>query len=98
MMIVELGPELEARLRAEAARRGTDPESLALQAIDGVAPADPSQRVLWNGMTVEEWVRSSREWIHSHRPWPDVPDEAITREGIYGDHGGSVPVPVKSWG
>lgn len=85
-MTIVLDREREARLRAEAARRGTDPETLALRAIDGVAPADPSQRVLWNGMTVEEWLRSSREWIQSHEPWPDVPDEALTREGIYGDH------------
>jgi hypothetical protein len=83
---IVLNEELEARLRAEAARRGTDPESLALQAIEETAPADPGRRVLWNGMTVQEWVQTSREWIHGHQPWPDVPDEALTREGLYGDH------------
>lgn len=85
-MTIVLDGELEARIRAEAARRGTDPEALVLQAIDEVAPAEGSERVLWNGMTVEEWVRSSREWIQSHEPWPNLPDEALTREGVYGDH------------
>lgn len=84
-MTIELGPELEKRLRAAAERQGVEPENLALSAIEEKLPPDPMKRVLWNGMTVEEWIRESRAWAESHRNWPVLPDVAMDRESIYDD-------------
>lgn len=84
-MTIVLDPELEARLRAVAAQRGTDPQTLAVQAIEDATSLDPMHRVLWNGMTVSEWIRESREWAEGNRNWPNVPDESLSRESFYAD-------------
>jgi hypothetical protein len=87
VMTIVLDGELEARLRAEAARRGTDPETLVRRTLEDRWP--PEQReygYLQRTLSPEEWSRQAHEWAASHRPWPDLPDEAISREGIYGDH------------
>jgi predicted transcriptional regulator len=84
-MTIELSPELEERLRAAAERQGVAPEKLALNAIEEKLPPDPMKRVLWNGMTVEEWIRETRAWVESRPPGPSLPDEAFSRESMYED-------------
>jgi predicted transcriptional regulator len=86
-MTIELKPELEARLREAARRDGLEPEALAVRAIEEKLPPDPLQRILWNGMTVAQWIRETRTWALSHSDWPLLPDEAYQREDWYGDRG-----------
>jgi hypothetical protein len=86
-MTIELTPELEARLREEAARRGVDAEALALESIENsVRPPDEEYGYLQRTLTPEEWSRSAREWVESNRGIPIPPDEAFDRESIYADH------------
>ncbi len=86
-MVVELGPELEGRLEEIAKRQGLDPQTLIRRTLEERWPREkPEFGILQRTLSPEEWSSQAREWGHGHRPWPDVPDEAITREGIYGDH------------
>ena len=86
-MTIELKPDLEARLREAARRDGLDPETLAVRAIEDKLPPDPLQRVLWNGMTVEQWILETRAWARSHSDWPILPNEAYQRDSWYGARG-----------
>jgi hypothetical protein len=87
MMTIELTPDLESRLREEAARRGLEAEALALESIEkGVSPPDKEYGYLQRTLTPEEWSRSAREWAESNHDWPVLSDGAVTRESIYADH------------
>jgi hypothetical protein len=85
-MTIELEPGLADRVMRAAEAQGTDPNALAARKLDEAFPEDPMKRVLWNGMTVEQWIRETREWSARHKDWPVLPDEAFDRESIYADH------------
>jgi len=85
-MTIELEPGLADRVKRAAEEQGTDPKTLAARKLNEAFPEDPMQRVMWNGMTVEQWIRETREWSASHKDWPILPDEAFERESIYADH------------
>jgi hypothetical protein len=85
-MTIELKPELAARLREEADRRGVDAETLALESIENtVRPPDKEFGYLQRTLTPEEWSRSFAEWAAGN-DWPTLPPEAYERESIYSDH------------
>ncbi len=82
-LTIELDPELVAVYAAEAARRGVEPESLALEILRAYRPAPPTPQ---KSLTVEEFHRMLDELAIGAENLPHLPDSALTREGIYGDH------------
>ena len=80
-MTIELPPEIEAGLQAEAKARGVSVDAVLrdllspyAQPVSERAPMNPEQR-----------ARAFREWAESHRPTPALSSEAISRESIYGE-------------
>jgi hypothetical protein len=82
-LTIELDPELVAVYAAEAARRGVEPESLALEILRAHRPAPPSPE---KQLTVENFHKMLDELRSGLEHLPHLPDSALTREGIYGDH------------
>ena len=79
---LELKPEVEHRIAAEANARGLSVNDYILDVLE---------RETSNGGTnfavtasPEEWKRAFLEWVNAERPaHPTLSDEAISRESIY---------------
>ena len=88
-LTIDLPPELESRLREEAAKQGLEAADYALQLIQRQLPSRAaSQQSLWETLPPEEWKRQFRAWIASHDPSkPPLPPEAFERASFYGERG-----------
>lgn len=81
---LDLGPEVEAGLLAQAGAQGLTLEQFVQRELktlaQGTAAAIPQDE--------DEWSRSFHEWVHSHSTsTPLLSDEAIGRDSIYRDRG-----------
>lgn len=87
-LTIELPPEVTAHLRAEATRRNKSAEDYAREVLERELPLN-EPLPFWATATKEEWLRAFHEWIESHRGMnlPVLPEEAYSRESIYGDKG-----------
>jgi hypothetical protein len=77
---LELSPEVEERISAEAEARGLSVEDYIQRKLEGKSTApDP------NALPLEEWLQKWNEWLSSHDyiKAPPLSDEAISRESIY---------------
>jgi hypothetical protein len=80
---LELKPEVEERIIAEAKARGLSVEDYIQQELEAsVASPQTSEQ-----MPYEEWLRLFNEFMNSHDyiKAPPLSDEAISRESIYRD-------------
>lgn len=79
-MLLPISPELEARLRAQAAAAGKPAEELALAAIEerfGGGSEEPET------LPLADWLTSFDAWVGGHVSRnPDFDD---SRDGIYPD-------------
>jgi hypothetical protein len=83
-LIIELTPELEQRLRREAAKFGMEADAYARALIEQQLPLLPPEGASrWETLSPEEWIRETREWIETHRDWPVLPPGADDRASIY---------------
>ena len=82
-LTIELDSELVAVFEAEAARRGVEPESLALEILRAHRPTPPDPE---KQLTVESFHKMLDELRSGLEHLPHLPDSALTREGIYDDH------------
>jgi len=81
---LELSPEKEAALLAQAEARGLTIEQWLLELAEQHAPA-PSFAHLQK-TDPEEWARRFRHWAEGHNPeLPVLPDDAMSRDAIYSD-------------
>ncbi len=80
---LELSPDIEARLIAQATARGISVEELLKSTIDTLlAASDASSAVLSPQERAEKFV----SWARSHAiKTPPLSDEAISRESTYRD-------------
>lgn len=87
-LTVELAPEAEAWLKVEATRRNQSPEEYAKTVLERQLPLE-EPLPFWATATTEEWLKAFHEWIDSHEDMnlPVLPEEAYSRESIYGDEG-----------
>ncbi|MGB8262092.1 MAG: hypothetical protein WCE75_17165 [Terracidiphilus sp.] len=83
-LTLELDPELQAIYKAEADRRGVDPGAVALEVLRAHRPTPPPAES--GRLTVEEFHKMLDELRAGLEDLPHLPDSALTREGIYGDH------------
>ena len=88
---VELGPETEARLKAEAVAKGVSLEELAQQVLKEALAKRPFSH---GSMTIEEFHRMLAAMGEGSERLPHLPSEAFSRESFYEDRvdgGNSVP-------
>lgn len=90
-MTIEIPADLEAGLLAQAQAEGLTVRDYVQRLVCGELAArlgtDSASRPAFE-LPPEEWVRQFRAWTSSHagRNLPVLPDEAMSRESIYGDH------------
>ena len=81
---IELSPEREAALQAQAQARGLTLQQLVLDLVDQHTP--PSSIAHLQRTNPKEWARQFRAWADSHDPnLPVLSDEAMSRGSIYPD-------------
>ena len=90
-LTIELPPELESRLRKEAAKRDVSAAEYAQVLLKNILstfrPAGGSHLPLYLTGTTEEIVRGFHELIQSFEDVaaPPIPEEALRRENMYED-------------
>ena len=77
-VILNLKPEVEARVVAQAQASGMALEEYLLSVVEGVVMSAAQI-----SLSTEEWVAAFRAWAEGHRNSPLLSDYAISREGIY---------------
>ena len=74
---LELKPELEAGLLAQAQANGKTLEEYLVSMVEGVVLP------LTKKLTPEQRAAAFEAWSAGHRPTPPLSDYAVSREGIY---------------
>ena len=81
---LDLSPEREATIKAQAQAQGLSVEEWLLELAELAAP--PTSIVHLQRTHPEEWARQFQAWADSHDPnGPILSDEAMSRESIYPD-------------
>ncbi len=81
---LELNPETEAQLAAEAAQHGMAPEAYALKLIKGALPSQ-AYATGTGRLTVEEFHKMLAEISEGAENRPSLPTSAFSRESFYED-------------
>ncbi len=84
MIQIELQPETEARYAAEAQVRGMALEEYLAEKLEAEVAEMPKQEDIATELAKLEVFL--KEFTKYSDEIPFLPDEAITRESIYGDH------------
>jgi len=93
-LTIELSPEEELELAAEAERQGLEVSDLAHKLVTGTAPVRnrlaippgvPADHFFFTA-SPEEFDRALDEIANMNLDVPDLPDEALRRESIYSDY------------
>jgi hypothetical protein len=86
-LTVQIPPELQSRLQAEAAEHGLTAEEYVRLVLEKMF-VSPRRAPLWMTATKEEWLKAFNAWMDSHDPTlPPLSEEAISRETMYGERG-----------
>jgi hypothetical protein len=81
---LNMPPEKEAAFRSQAQARGLTLEQWMLEVVDH--HVQPVSIAHLQKSDPKEWARHFDAWVDSHNPkTPVLPDEAMSREGIYPD-------------
>lgn len=84
MIQVELKPEIEARLVAEAHDRGMDPSVYAGSVIErAYLPGNGTRKPSRSPADIRAWLDSLTQFSDKI---PQLPEEAFSRESFYQDH------------
>lgn len=75
---LNLRPELEAGLLAQAQASGKTVEDYLLSLVERVVLAG-----VQHTLPAEERAAAFEAWAANHRATPPLPDHAVTREGLY---------------
>jgi hypothetical protein len=85
-LMIDVSPELEIRLKAEAARLGQETGDYARGLLESILLHRPEDALY--DASLDEWKRAFREWGRAHRTdTPPIPLEALRRENLYEDRG-----------
>jgi hypothetical protein len=80
---LNLPPQVEQAYLAEAHAKGLSLEDLVQDVLLARQPSPTAHQLL-----PDEWVREFKAWVEGHAGNTIVlPDAAMERESIYGDHG-----------
>jgi hypothetical protein len=83
MIQIELKPEIEARLVAEAHAKGVEPSVYAGSMIERIYLVNGTRSPSRNPEEVRAWLDSLTQFSDKI---PQLPDEAFTRESFYQGH------------
>jgi len=85
---IHLPPEIEAGLFARAQAEGLGVAEFVHKLVsEEIANSTMHLRPAYERSN-EEWLREFNDWVNSHADNSIVlPDEAMERDSIYGDHG-----------
>jgi plasmid stability protein len=88
VLTINIPPEVESRLREEAAKHGQDAAEYA-SALLSQALTTGTSEPFHETATQEEWERAFDAWVESHRDLraPVIPLDALRRENLYEDRG-----------
>jgi hypothetical protein len=82
--MLEVDPEVASKIQARARERGVSVDAHLRELIDNKG----SEFEKSSGLSPQERVRLLREWASGHSSnRPLLPDDAISRESIYGERG-----------
>jgi hypothetical protein len=79
---LNLNPELEAGLFAQAQASGMTVEEYLLSVVEG-AVLPTMQKTMQKTLSSEERAAAFEAWSAGHRPTPLLSDYAVSRDGIY---------------
>src|SRR3954469_5756320 len=84
---IELTPEREEKLKAQAKAHGLSVEQWLVQLAElQIQPQGQASIAHLQKTNPKEWIRQFRTWADGHdRTTPLLSDEAISRESIYPD-------------
>jgi plasmid stability protein len=87
-LTINVPPEVEARLREEAAKRGQDAAEYAGALLTQML-GPGHLKSFAETATQEEWQRAFEAWVASHHDLtaPVISLEALRRENLYEDRG-----------
>jgi len=80
---LELKPDVEANLKAQAASQGVALEHFALKVLEDQAARRPAKS---GKLTVEGFNEMLRELAEGSETLPKLPTSAFSRESIYDEH------------
>jgi len=80
---LELKPDVEANLKAQAASQGVALEHFALKVLEDQAASRPAKS---GKLTVEGFNEMLRELAEGSETLPKLPTSAFSRESIYDEH------------
>ena len=82
-VVLELKPEIEARLKALAAAQGVSVGEYIQNFLESLTALDEESS--YDSMTPELWTKEFEEWLDGddYITAPPLTDEAISRESIY---------------
>lgn len=83
VLTLELSPELEARLAAEARARGLDLPAYAAEVLATATPLLPGEKPQRTPEEVRAWLDELAQFSSQV---PSMPGETFSREMIYQDH------------
>jgi hypothetical protein len=80
IVTLELKPEVERRVMAQAAAQGVPLEAYLASVIEAALPIEPDE------CSLEEFEADMDALAEGSESLPVLPPEAFSRESIYGDH------------
>ena len=88
-MTIQLNPE-EERLIGQAIQAGLigKADDVVAVGVETIRQQLQSRVGLGSELNTEQWLREFKAWVHGHATTtPLLPDEAISRDSIYGTRG-----------
>jgi hypothetical protein len=84
MSLVINAPDIEVKLRNEAARRGLTAEAVAVDILTAqLDPGSGGDQPFYAKASPEEWVEAFTRWVDGHPVRKPLPDDAFSRESFY---------------
>ncbi len=82
---LNLKPEVEAGLKAQAQAAGLSLEQFLSRELEAIAPAAPAESLETVADGSDEWEKEFDEWLDSFPQRPVLGEEALKRENWYPD-------------
>ena len=82
---LDLKPEVEAELKAQAQAAGLSLAQFLSRELEAIAPAVPAQSPETPAAASDQWEKELDEWLDSFPQHPVLSDEALKRENWYPD-------------